>query len=233
MGTIFFYPTKWKVVTYINLEPTRELWKQTKTHQKKIADFCRKIKDKNWYHYTDCVAFDQYMKSKNKYIDNLKDLVAEYLATDNQTPSHRTKRGVLNFIGEISKILFGTLTQTDAKSYNTHISELEGEQKEFIHLAKEQMTIIKTTISSVNSTLQRVNQNERILENGLNRLLNYSTHEFRELEEEIGNVDLLNEQLRLVQRSIDECQHSFEIIIDAFIHAEQGTLQPQLRVITN
>jgi hypothetical protein len=25
-----------------------------------------------------------------------------------------------------------------------------------------------------------------------------------------------------------ESQHSFEILIDAFIHAEQGTLQPQL-----
>jgi bifunctional ADP-heptose synthase (sugar kinase/adenylyltransferase) len=77
---------------------------------------------------------------------------------------------VLNFIGEISKILFGTLTQSDAKSYNNHITELEREQKEFLHLAKEQMTIIKTTISSVNSTLQRVDQNERILGNGLNKL---------------------------------------------------------------
>jgi hypothetical protein len=106
IGTILFYPTKWKVVTYINLEPTRELWKQTKTHQKKISEFCKKIKNKSWYHYTDCIAFDQYTKSKNKYIDNLKDLVAEYLATDTQNLNHRSKRGVLNFIGEISKILF-------------------------------------------------------------------------------------------------------------------------------
>jgi hypothetical protein len=76
--------------------------------------------------------------------------------------------------------------------------------------------------------LQRVNQNERILESGLSKLLNYSTREFLALEEEIGNVNLLNEQLRLVQRGIDECQHSFEILIDAFVHAEQGSLQPQL-----
>jgi hypothetical protein len=78
------------------------------------------------------------------------------------------QQGVLNFIGEISKILFGTLTQSDAKSYNDHIRELEKEQKEFLHLAKEQMTIIKTTISLVNSTFQRVDQNEKLLDNGLN-----------------------------------------------------------------
>jgi hypothetical protein len=90
------------------------------------------------------------------------------------------------------------------------------------------MTIIKTTISSVNTTLQRVNQNEKILDNGLNKLINYSTHEFSELKEEMGNVNLLNEQLRLAQRGLDECQHSFEILLDALVHAEQGTLQPQL-----
>jgi hypothetical protein len=101
MGTIMFYPTKWKVVTYINLEPTRELWRQTKIHQRKILEFCKKITGKSWYHYTDCISFEQYTKSKNKYIDNLKDLVAEYLTTDTQNSNHRMKRGVLNFMGEI------------------------------------------------------------------------------------------------------------------------------------
>jgi hypothetical protein len=72
-----------------------------------------------------------------------------------------------------------------------------------------------------------VNQNEKILDNGLNKLFNYSEHKFQKLEE-IGNVNLLNEQLRLVQRGVDESQHSFETLIEAFVHAEQGVLQPQL-----
>jgi methyl-accepting chemotaxis protein len=228
IGTVLFYPTRWTVVTYINLEPTRELWKQTKFHQKKVMEFCQKIKDKNWYHYTDCAAFDQYMRSKSRYIDNLKDLVAEYLTENVQNENHRPKRGVLNFVGELSKILFGTLTQSDARNYNKHITELKKEQKEYLHLSKEQMTVIKTTITSVNSTLQKVNQNERTLRDGLSRLLNYSTHKFDELEEEIRNVNLINEQFRLLQRGVDESQHSFETLIDAFVHAAQGTLQPQL-----
>jgi hypothetical protein len=155
VGAVLFYPTKWKIVTYINLEPTRELWKQTKAHHKRIVEFCQKIRDKSWYHYTDCAAFGQYMKSKSRYIDNLKDLIAEYMTDDSQNSNHRSKRGVLNFVGEISKILFGTLTQSDARNYNKYITELEREQKEFLHLAKEQMTIIETTIISVNSTLQK------------------------------------------------------------------------------
>jgi hypothetical protein len=57
--------------------------------------------------------------------------------------------------------------------------------------------------------------------------LNYSTRKFKNLEEEFQNVNLINEQFRLIQRGIDESQHSFEILIDAFVHAEQGVLQPQ------
>jgi hypothetical protein len=68
----------------------------------------------------------------------------------------------LNFVGEKSKILFGTLTQSDARNYNKQINEVENEQKEFLHLSKEQMTIIKTTITSVNTTLQKVDQNDQI-----------------------------------------------------------------------
>jgi hypothetical protein len=87
IGTLFFYPMKWKIITYVNLEPTRELWKQTKIQQRKVTDFCQKIEDKKWYHYTDCAAFGKYMRSKIKYVDNLKDLVAEYL-TDNTQKSN-------------------------------------------------------------------------------------------------------------------------------------------------
>jgi hypothetical protein len=44
------------------------------------------------------------------------------------------------------------------------------------------------------------------------KLLNLCTHKFSELEEEIRNVSLINEQFRLIQRGVDESQHSFEII---------------------
>jgi hypothetical protein len=150
------------------------------------------------------------------------------LSGNTQSPIYRVKRGALNFVGEISKISFGTLTQSDAKDYNKHIRNLRKEQKEFLHLSQEQMTIIKTTIPSVNLTLQRVNQNERVLKDGLHKWLNFSTHQFTKIEEEIRQVNLINEQFRMIQRGVDESQHSFEILIDAFVHAEQGTLQPQL-----
>lgn len=69
-----------------------------------------------------------------------------------------------------------------------NITELEKAQKEI--LSKKQMTIIKTTITSVNSTLQKVNKNGKVLR-GLTKLLNHSTHKCSKLEEEIRNVNLV------------------------------------------
>jgi hypothetical protein len=60
---------------------------------------------------------------------------------------------------------------------------------------------------------------------GSAKMLNYSTHKFNRIEKEIRNVNLINEQFRLIQIGIDESQHSFETLINAFVHTEQGSIQ--------
>ena len=43
MEQIFFYPTQWKIVSYIDLKPAQLLWKQVKAHQIQISNYCVKI----------------------------------------------------------------------------------------------------------------------------------------------------------------------------------------------
>jgi hypothetical protein len=74
---------------------------------------------------------------------------------------------------------------------------------------------------------KKINQNKRLKE-GLLKLYNYGAHKFSEYLEEIGNVNLLNEQFQLIRRGVDESQHSFNILIGAFVLVEQRTLQPRL-----
>jgi len=45
IGQIFFYPTQWKVVSYVNLKPTPFLWKQVKAHQLQIVNYCFRIQN--------------------------------------------------------------------------------------------------------------------------------------------------------------------------------------------
>jgi len=95
------------------------------------------------------------MRSIVKYVNQLKDIVSDYLSSQ----PVRTK-GVLDFGGDVLKFLFGTLTQSDARKYNQHITQLEQEQKDFLHISKEQMTALKSAITSFNITMQKVDKNE-------------------------------------------------------------------------
>jgi hypothetical protein len=75
----------------------------------------------------------------------------------------RYKRGIFYFIGGISKILFGTMDSEDASYYTDKISNLEREQVDFLKLSKEQITIVKSTLRAVNTTLRDVSENEKVL----------------------------------------------------------------------
>lgn len=58
----------------------------------------------------------------------------------------------------------------DASYYTDKISSLEWEQIEFLKHLKEQITIIKSIIQSMNSTLTEVSKNERILSEDLEKI---------------------------------------------------------------
>jgi hypothetical protein len=104
VGTVSFYPMTRKVVSYLNLQPTRDLWRKVKDHYRQVILYCQQLEGKAWYHYTDCGSFPQYVNTKAQYIVNLKELVMEYLKPEQQ--SNRRKRGVLDFVGEIYSAIF-------------------------------------------------------------------------------------------------------------------------------
>jgi hypothetical protein len=117
IGQVFFYPAQCKVVRYVNLKPTQMLWKQVKSQQSPTVNYCNKIHNATWYSLTDCRAFTLYTRSKVRYVEQLKDVITDYLFDQPE----RMKRGILEIGGDILKFLFGTLTQSDAVKYTQHI----------------------------------------------------------------------------------------------------------------
>jgi hypothetical protein len=82
--------------------------------------------------------------------------VKQLTRIDDEATQLRYKRGIFNFIGGISKILFGTVDSEDATYYTDKISDLEWEQAEFLKHSKEQRTVVKSTLRSINTTLQDI-----------------------------------------------------------------------------
>ena len=117
------------------------------------------------------------------------------------------------------------------KNYTQHIQKLEDEQHSFLRISQEQMIVLKSAITSFNITMQKVNRNEKVLTENLQRLNKIVVDEINRMQTQLDSVLVLNENIQQVQRGLDECQHTFEILVDAFLHAQDGVIQPQLFTI--
>jgi hypothetical protein len=60
----------------------------------------------------------------------------------------RKRRGIFNFVGELSKILFGTMGDDDAKYYNEQIELFEQGSEDMTALTKEQLSVVKSALGS-------------------------------------------------------------------------------------
>jgi hypothetical protein len=68
----------------------------------------------------------------------------------------RPRRGILNFVGEISEVLFGTLDENDVVYYDEQIRRFE-RNSDNTDLLKQQVYVIKFRRQRVKSTLEALN----------------------------------------------------------------------------
>jgi hypothetical protein len=78
-------------------------------------NFSKKYIKTFWVNHTDCIKDITITYRQIQEVDNLRMLVGQLTKNDDDPIQSRYKRGVFNFIGSISKILFGTQDNEDAK----------------------------------------------------------------------------------------------------------------------
>jgi hypothetical protein len=52
------------------------------------------------------------------------------------------------------------------------------------------------------------------------------------MQSQLDSVMIINENILQIHRGINECQHTFELLVDAFLHAQDRIIQPQLITIS-
>ena len=87
--------------------------------------------------------------------------------------------------------MFGTMDSNDASYYAEKVTNLEKEQLEFLSLSKEQVTFVKSTLRSLNSTLLTVSENEKILSKGLNEMAKHISEHDSEIKEIFSGTSML------------------------------------------
>jgi len=195
------------------------------------ADFCKKYEHELWVNYTDCLNSIHETDRPIKEVSNLQLTLRQLTRNEDELIHARNKGGVFNFIGGISKILFGTLDNEDANYYTDKISHLENEQLDFLKLSKKQITVVKTTLRSINPTLLTVSEKEKCFSKSLEEMAKHVNEPDEEIKEMFGAYLLLltiNEHSMQLSRGIDECRREYEILIDAVVNSQKGVIQSQL-----
>jgi hypothetical protein len=151
--------------------------------------------------------------------------------TGQQVGGKRKKRGVFNFIGEVSKILFGTLDDADAQYYNEQIKLFEQNSEDVTSLLKQQLAIVKSSLGAVNSTLVDVEYNENLMREGMKKVTEYVSILKSETS---SNLNLISARIEIeghimkVTTAINTLRRDLDLLIDSVIHAQKGILQPQV-----
>jgi hypothetical protein len=99
-----------------------------------------------------------------------KDILEEIM--DHEQDTGR-KREVFNFIGELSKILLGTMDEDDEKYHKEQINQFEQNSVDMTTLLKQQLNVIKSSLGTVNSTLTDIEFNEQSIKERMARNKDY------------------------------------------------------------
>jgi hypothetical protein len=85
-----------------------------------VEKLCNSVEVKNW---PCCAQFKGSVADRFRHLKESESLVTDITRAD--SVSSRWKRGLLNFVGEIRKIVFSTLDENDADYYKEQISHFE------------------------------------------------------------------------------------------------------------
>ena len=92
-------------MTYIDLQEADQNLESTKKYAQLSAEFCRKHEHTYWINLIDCTKITRYIDRQIREIEDLRLLVRQ-LTRNKDEERIRFKKGVFNFRGGISKILF-------------------------------------------------------------------------------------------------------------------------------
>ena len=140
---------------------------------------------------------------------------------------YRSKRGLINAIGSISKFLFGTMDANDAEHYDDTITKIELDDKNLQMAMKDQIQIITATISTFNDSISKFKDNEEILNINIDKFNKFMRKQ-NEVNYHLEIKEEITEHFQLLTYMINEMTIEFDEIIDIILFARKNIIHPSL-----
>ena len=115
-GTVNLNSAIWKTIIYVNLAEENIEIESLQAYIYHVDKLCNSMEIRNW---TGCSQFRNSVNDHFRYLESGAGMLTDIIGTKTREP--RGRRGILNFVGEVSKVLFGTLDENDAEYYDEKI----------------------------------------------------------------------------------------------------------------
>jgi hypothetical protein len=169
------------------------------------------------------------MSCKLQEIKNSQRLLFSTVQKGEDNGRHR--RGLLNFVGKISKTLFGMMDDDDAQFYHKQNERFKQGSITLTQLAKQKLVIVKSTLGIFNETLLDIECNERKMRDGLSQLQNYVMTFGSQIENATYFFSLKIAKEDHIAKALDASQAiqcTLDILIGSIADAQKGTLPPRV-----
>ncbi|KAF9804078.1 hypothetical protein SFRURICE_020506, partial [Spodoptera frugiperda] len=149
---IKFTNSDWNVIAYVDISHVQPNLDKVEFLFEKLNVFCNSLTSSKIQ--TDCI--NSLSALKNRHILNVSKFSSiSYLLGPMKKPSRRPKRGLMDIGGTLLKTIFGTLDSDDAVKFSKAIEEVQTDEKRLAHLMKDNIHVIKSTISYFNNTISK------------------------------------------------------------------------------
>lgn len=216
LGHTRIVDSKHTFVHYVELEPL----KTHLQHVEKLFDFVKSA-IKSQSNLTVSSSFNMFVS----LVDHAEYLIKEQNTKfDNIQPHLRSKRGLINAVGKVSKWLFGTLDSDDEIKYNNAISTLEKNQNTVSQEMSLQISLTKQLIQNYNSTIFLLSANQNLIKDHINF---YELNVNKTINEFYSYLKIQN----ALEQIILTCQNSITFLDNlenALIFAKLNTLHSSI-----
>lgn len=120
--------------------------------------------------------------------------------------SNREKRAVFGFGGKILNFLFGTLTQSDIDLVQKHVTTLEVNQQNIVHILEDSITILNTSRLEISKNRHTIND---ILET-ISAINNKISNVTKELSSQIIEVENFLQMYLKLDLIVEELKQSMQ-----------------------
>jgi len=225
-GIVNLYTTVWETIVYVDLNAEDFEVGALGEYIVHVDRLCNTIEVRNW---TGCNQFREAITDRFRHLQTSENLLKGIVGKGDE--GTRPKRGFMNFMGEISKVLFGTLDDRDAEYYDEQIRKFEASSDDTTELLKQQVRVLKTTLGAFEGTLKDIEYNDGLMRKGLLDIQGYLDTLSSETAKKLSIFEarfMIEKHITQVNNALTILQRNTDLLLDSVVHAQTGSIQPQI-----